>query len=312
MEIPRRSITIAGDIGSGKTTVGTLLARKLELEYVSTGSIQRSIAASQGRTTLELNQSSEADPAVDVGIDDFLRQLNLQGKALVVESRLGWHFIPTSIKVYLYCAGEIAARRLVAAGRPDEAYENAEIAFEKMRLRRASEDKRFRRLYGVDIENLRNYDIVLDTSFVEPEGAADLLRRQLDKSMPTAWIAPPNLLPTQEIRSLDEAKIRRLTNDILTHGKAWDAGVTVFFVAGRFFVCDGHNRVAAALRCGLPVISCIVVALDDEPFNRGISARQYVIDAYSKSLAYDWEDANGFRFDFDVGELLPKDRRGVH
>lgn len=48
-------ITISGDIGSGKSTTGKLLAKKLDYKYLSTGAIQRQIAEEMGMTTLELN-----------------------------------------------------------------------------------------------------------------------------------------------------------------------------------------------------------------------------------------------------------------
>ena len=49
-------ISLAGDLGSGKSTVSDILISRLGAEYYSTGAIVRSIAASKGMTVTELNK----------------------------------------------------------------------------------------------------------------------------------------------------------------------------------------------------------------------------------------------------------------
>ena len=62
-------ITIAGDIGSGKSTVAKKIAEAVGLEPLSTGSIQRQLAQARGLTVLELNRVAEEDATVDKEID---------------------------------------------------------------------------------------------------------------------------------------------------------------------------------------------------------------------------------------------------
>src|SRR3974377_1204934 len=93
-------ITIAGDIGSGKTTIARELARHAEGEMSSTGGIHGQLAAAGGITTLELNRLAETDPAIDEEIDGYLKKLP-PGK-LVVESRMSWGFVPRPRKNFLY------------------------------------------------------------------------------------------------------------------------------------------------------------------------------------------------------------------
>ena len=68
-------ITIAGDIGSGKTTIARELAAHLAVEMRSTGGIQRQLAAARGITTLELDQLAESNSAIDRQIDRYLKTL---------------------------------------------------------------------------------------------------------------------------------------------------------------------------------------------------------------------------------------------
>ena len=51
-----RKISLAGDLGSGKSTVGKIIAARENLEFYSTGTIQRAIAARYRMTTYEYNR----------------------------------------------------------------------------------------------------------------------------------------------------------------------------------------------------------------------------------------------------------------
>lgn len=165
-------ISLAGDLGSGKTTVGTLLAERFSAEKYSTGTIQRQIALGMGMTTLELNRYAETHPEIDRRIDDGLRALEREERDLVIDSRLAWHFVPSSFKVYMLADPFVAAARILAAERESERFASVEEAVRAIRARRESEIVRYRELYGVNIRDLSQYDYVVDTSFVPPETVA--------------------------------------------------------------------------------------------------------------------------------------------
>ena len=48
-------ISLAGDLGSGKSTVSRILMKKLGFDYFSTGAIVRTMAAERGLTVVEMN-----------------------------------------------------------------------------------------------------------------------------------------------------------------------------------------------------------------------------------------------------------------
>ncbi len=164
-------ITISGDIGSGKSTCGRLLQKKLDFDYLSTGAIQRKIAEEMGITTLELNLLSEKDTSIDDKIDNHTRELNESQQNYIVDSRLAWHFIPSSYKVFLSCQDEIAAHRIFNdEGRvSDENSKTVLQLLDKIKDRRKSEKRRFLQKYGIDFEDLSNYDQIIDSSFFTPE-----------------------------------------------------------------------------------------------------------------------------------------------
>ncbi len=175
-------ISLAGDLGSGKSTVGKLLAEKFGAQMYSTGTIQRELAAKMNMTTLELNKYSETHPEVDDMIDDGLRALNEKDVSVVIDSRMAWHFVPSSFSVYMSADPAVAAARIMNAGRESEPFESLDEAVRSIAERRQSEQARYMHLYGVDIKDLKNYDFVIDTSDISPETVAGRIAEAYLKS----------------------------------------------------------------------------------------------------------------------------------
>ncbi|MEQ1903128.1 MAG: cytidylate kinase family protein [Pirellulaceae bacterium] len=160
-----RLLAISGDLGSGKTTVAVRLAEQLGWTYAATGTFQRSLASQLGIDTHELNRRAAADPSIDHLIDDQVRRVSLQSGSFVVESRMGFHFFPDAFSVYLYCDLETAADRVLRAERSTESYSDLQSALAGLQSRRVNEIHRFKNLYDVDIGDLRNYSLSIDTTF---------------------------------------------------------------------------------------------------------------------------------------------------
>ena len=106
-------ITLTGDLGSGKSAVSALLCQQTGFSYLSTGQIQRKLAAEMGIDTLEMNRRADTDPSIDERIDGVFVSLNEDPDGYVVDSRLAWFFIPNSFKVYLSVDVHIAAQRIL-------------------------------------------------------------------------------------------------------------------------------------------------------------------------------------------------------
>lgn len=296
-------ITIAGDIGSGKTTIARAIADRLGVEALSTGGIQRKLAAARGITTLELNLLAENDPSIDRQIDDFLRGLPTDGP-LVVESRMAWHFVPNTIRIFLYILLSEAASRILHARRGDENYGNLDEAMEFIAQRRKSEIKRFQKYYGVNIDSLRNYHVVVDTTFSDPAKIVEtVLKPSTINSPPLVWLNPKNLVPTQGIRQLKPAIVEDIMYSIGRVGFDHAQPIQAIYVGHTFFILDGHNRTAAAIKCELECVPLILIACDDDEYIRGMTARHYIETSVTQSGIYDWEDAVGFRYQYPIWKL---------
>lgn len=169
-------ITITGDLGSGKSAVSRIMEKRLGFEIYSTGKVQREIAQRYGMTTLELNQYAETHPEIDDEIDSVFKELNVRSEGLIVDSRMAWHFMPASYKVYLMVPVEVAADRIMNdPSRKSEEYVNKEEAIAKLVARKASENQRFLDIYKVDCTNPGNFDLAVNTAKLTPQQVAETI-----------------------------------------------------------------------------------------------------------------------------------------
>lgn len=233
-------ISLAGDLGSGKSTVGRILSEKLGAEVYSTGTIQRAIAAEMGMTTLELNKYSETHPEIDDKIDDGLRALNQKAADVIIDSRMAWHFVPDSFAVYMAADPAVSAARIMNAGRESEPFSNLEEAIRSIAARRQSEMQRYFQLYGVNIKDLENYDYVIDTSYIPPETVAEHILAHYEK------------FRKGELFARYELSARRLLPCLNGEG-----GPAFFEKGGAYFIAAGEEKIAAALCAGEPLVACV-------------------------------------------------------
>lgn len=177
----KEKISLAGDLGSGKSTVANILVERLGAEYYSTGAIVRSIAARHGMSVVELNVYMETHPEIDNEIDDGLKKLGNEDKSMIIDSRMAWHFTANTFKVYLSTDVETSALRIMSANRAGEHSATLEATIRDTKARRESEKKRYKEQYGVDIKDLSNYSLIVDTTYASPEEIADRILNSLDE-----------------------------------------------------------------------------------------------------------------------------------
>lgn len=173
-------ITIAGKPASGKSTTAKLVAEALDYKHYSTGDLFREIAASQEMNVLNANLHAERYADIDFQVDERQQKLGETEDNFVIDARLGWHFIPTSFKVYLKLDTKIGARRILTdmdeARREKEHIPNDPDAYATLLDERlGSESRRYKALYNVDGHDEKNFDLVLDTSTLSPDQVKELV-----------------------------------------------------------------------------------------------------------------------------------------
>jgi len=161
-------ITISGIAGSGKSTVAKLLAKELNYKHHSIGDFMREIAKKHNLTLLELSKQAETDKSIDEELDQKQTELAKEDN-FVIDSRLGFHFIKNSIKIFLEVNLNEAANRILKEKRQHEHYKDIQDSINKIKTRINSEDKRYKEYYNIDYHDKDNYDIIIDTTDIEPE-----------------------------------------------------------------------------------------------------------------------------------------------
>jgi len=142
--------------------------------------VWREEAARRGLSLEAFHDYLTKHPAFDRELDE--RQVSLSElENIVVDSRLGFHFVKDSVKVFLTANLDVAATRLLAAGRAEEHFRDIQDAKKSIQERMKTEQNRYRILYGVDILNYSNYDIVVDTTTCTPQGVVEQIIARLPK-----------------------------------------------------------------------------------------------------------------------------------
>jgi CMP/dCMP kinase len=279
-ELGQRAIAISGALGSGKSSVAKHLAESLGLEFVSTGDLHRAIASGMSLSTLELNRLAEGDRSIDDQVDDVLRGLAVSGRAVVVDSRMAWWFIPGALSVHLTVSPDVGAERMHSRrGQTAEEYTSREEALRLANDRAESERLRFASLYGVDTLRLRNYEVVVDTTSAPVERIA--------RDIAECAATPPGRRPHGLVLSPDQ--VYPTSTDEAGHT------LEVGFSHPYFFVVRGHAALAAAIRGGRTRIAAELVVDGDEQLPDGRSAHAFFADSLRTAALDAWESAAGVR-----------------
>jgi len=171
-------ITISGKPGSGKSSTADKVAEMLGYTRHSSGDIVRKILRKKGLTLEKYNNQAETDHDLDDLVDVQLRELR-RLEDIVVDSRLGFYWLPESFKVYLDLDLSVATARIYKDAVENqqrsgtgEGTASLDAVARQVEQRMNNERSRFKALYNVDPYNTTNFDLVIDTSRHSPQTVA--------------------------------------------------------------------------------------------------------------------------------------------
>lgn len=284
------NITLAGALGSGKSSVGRLLAARLGIEFISTGQIFRKIGEVSDMEVLQTNLAAENNSDIDAQVDSFIMARAEEDRPFVMDSRMAWHFVPNSLRVYLDVSEETAASRVYGdRSRSSEEYKSISEAKMKLVERRQSEITRYRRLYNVDIDNRENYDVVILTDSLAPGQIADIIEKVIERNDKGYWIAKSRVVPMESSRSLSGFSL----SDVVPESQL--VPLPGHIEHGFLFVHSEPLLLASWLRSG-------GTALKFTPTKPTFLAPGAKVTSDAKSFSaahfYDWEEAGGVELEF--------------
>ena len=171
-------ITLSGKPGSGKSSTADRVAELLGYTRYSAGDLVRIMVRQQKTTLHEFNEKALHDHSLDHGIDTELRNLR-EHKDIVIDSRLGFYWIPESFKVYLDLDDDVATARIFKDAVNNELRDYGDGGsgslsdVQRMVHQRLENEKhRFKTLYGVNPYSRSNFDLVINTSRHSPQTVA--------------------------------------------------------------------------------------------------------------------------------------------
>jgi cytidylate kinase len=237
------NITIAGDLGSGKSTVANHLISNIDYRIESAGLIFRRLAEQHGMTAKEFNQFIESNPKYDNMVDDTIKEMGEKEENIIFDSRLAWYFVPKSFKIYMYVDVDTATERIFNdKGRVSESYSDMATAKKEIIERRESEVLRYKTFYNIDINNYSNYDFIIDTSHATKDEVNDAVLSNFrafeqGKEYDRILLSPKNLIMENETATDASDDIEIEKRD------------------GKFYVVKGIAKVRAALQEGKNLVA---------------------------------------------------------
>lgn len=182
-ESKKQIITIGGRPGSGKSTTAKGIAELLGFIHFSSGDLFRAVSREHGQNVLEANLAAEQEDGISVIdqlVDQRLRDLGEKENQVVIDSRMAWHWMPFSFKVFLDLDLTTAAERILADMTPERIAaehipEDINTYAASLGERLESESRRYKKMYNVDPYTPENYDLIIDTKINNVQQVVDLV-----------------------------------------------------------------------------------------------------------------------------------------
>ena len=153
-------VTISGPTGSGKSSVAKMIARKFGVDYYSIGDYFRQSAKEAGMDVKEFTE--KASKEFHLQADNHVDELSKKGN-IVIEGRLvGYMASGADFKIYLTAPLEVRAARI--AKRNEISLKEAK---NRVTVREEEHSRIFKKVYGLDVEKLDIYDLVMNTEFYD-------------------------------------------------------------------------------------------------------------------------------------------------
>ena len=164
-------ITLGGLAGTGTSTTAELLSEKLDIPFISAGSVFRDMARERGMSVLEFGEFAEGNDDIDKEIDKRQAEMAKSSDNLIVEGRLSAYFVEEAdLKLWLVTPFDVRSERI-----SERESKSVEIAGEEIIAREKSEALRYMDIHNIDISNMDIYDLIINTGTFDPEQVSEII-----------------------------------------------------------------------------------------------------------------------------------------
>lgn len=158
--IKRIVIAISGLPGAGKSTYAKLIAKELNLRYFSAGQIFRKMAFERGISLEEFHKVAMRDENIDKAVDNLSIKEARRGGVVIDGHISGWILRDLAhLKIYFTAPLEVRAKRISI--RDNISLKEAKKSILK---RERLNYERYKKIYNIDVRDLRIYDLVINTA----------------------------------------------------------------------------------------------------------------------------------------------------
>jgi len=153
-------ITVSGPHGTGKSTYARAIAEALHLRYLSAGELFRQLAKQQKQSLQALSTEAAQDPSIDRMLDERTKAEAKKGGVVIDAQLAPWMAGNLAhVKVLLTAPNEIRFKRIA-----ERDHVGIDDARRETEYREAVQQERYKKYYGIDVNDLSVYDIKIDTS----------------------------------------------------------------------------------------------------------------------------------------------------
>ena len=167
-------ITIDGRSGAGKGTLADHIADFMGIERYSAGDFFRNIAAEKGMTVGELSEKADKETDVEVDRRTFEKGLS---ENCVIESRISCHVMGSQSDLKIRLKADLGERSRRVADREGLSEEDARHRIIK---RDRDNKERYRDYYGINMDDLTIYDLIIDNTELSIEETNRLIEQALE------------------------------------------------------------------------------------------------------------------------------------
>ncbi|MCP1663004.1 MAG: cytidylate kinase [Methanocalculus sp. MSAO_Arc1] len=152
-------ITVSGLPGSGTTSLGKGIASECGYTFISAGEVFRECARERNMDLASFGKLAENDPSIDRLIDERQKEIGMSSDDIIIEGRLaGWMVENADLRIWLSASPKCRSARIAERDIQDGDTATA-ITLERER----SEAQRYTSYYGIDINDLSCYDLILSS-----------------------------------------------------------------------------------------------------------------------------------------------------
>lgn len=165
-------IAVSGLSASGKNTLGKKLAKQLGYRLVCP--TFKDLARKEGVSLLEFQKKAEADQDIDRKFDKMLKEEAAKGDC-VVSTWLGPWMVDPDLRVWVFAPDPKRAERL--GKRDGMSLEEAKV---HISMRDENNRQRYKKLYGIDIDEHEGFDVCLSSAVFSPEQLVEIVLKVIE------------------------------------------------------------------------------------------------------------------------------------